>query len=65
MITIDIPMPIRCYDCPFVYYILTGRYEGQAMCQALEAKGVGLPGSLIDEHAPERPDGCPIRSNSI
>lgn len=62
---VDIPTPQRCYDCPFVYFILTGKYEGQAMCQALEAKGVGLPGCLIDEHASVRPDGCPIRSDDI
>lgn len=61
MIEIDIPAPKRCLICPMSYYILTGVYEGRMMCQAMETKGIKLSDCLIDEHALERPDNCPIK----
>lgn len=63
MIEVDIPLPKKCLLCPFLYYILTGEYEGRVMCQAMESRGIRLPDSLIDEHEPTRPANCPIRSD--
>ena len=56
-----IPLPKKCLLCPFMYYILSGKYEGMVMCQAMESRGIRLPGSLIDEHEPTRPANCPIK----
>ena len=63
MIEVDIPLPKKCLLCPFVYYILTGKDEGRVLCQAMESRGIRLPGSLIDEHESTRPANCPIRSD--
>ena len=35
MVTIDMPMPERCADCPCSYWIQSGEYEGLMMCNAL------------------------------
>ena len=70
MITIDIPMPENCADCPMSYWIQSGNYEGLMMCQAMEARERALvlrepveditTRYLVDEYAEERPAGCPI-----
>ena len=70
MITIDIPMPENCADCPLSYWIQSGNYEGLMMCQAMEARERALvlrepveditAKYLVDENAEERPGGCPI-----
>ena len=70
MITIDIPMPENCVDCPLSYWIRTGDYEGMMMCNAMEARDKALVFQepveditakyLVNEYAEERPGGCPI-----
>ena len=66
MIMMDIPEPKKCEECPCIYQIRTGEYEGQTMCNAMEFKA--SQGGFREEVsryfvAPEdhRPDGCPIR----
>ena len=42
MIVIDIPMPDKCFNCPLLYWIRSGEYEGRAMCNAIEARDKGF-----------------------
>ena len=65
MIMMDIPEPKTCEDCPCSYWILTGEYEGQMMCNAMEFKAnhSGFREELskffviVENH---RPENCPI-----
>ena len=38
MILVDIPMPENCLNCPCSYWIITGEYQGNWMCNAREFK---------------------------
>ncbi|MBO5959311.1 MAG: hypothetical protein J6Q65_04230 [Lentisphaeria bacterium] len=58
MIRIDIPLPETCEECPCSYWIQSGADAGKLMCNALEF--AGNPDNLVEEGAPDRPDGCPI-----
>lgn len=72
MITIDIPMPENCADCPLSYWIQSGNYEGLMMCSAMEARDRALvlrepveditANYLVEEYAEKRPEKCPIVS---
>lgn len=72
MIIVDIPMPEKCFDCPFSYLITSGPHEGMTMCNAMEARGnarlkLSEPETvydpmeyMIDENMGTIPDNCPI-----
>ena len=67
MIEIDMPMPDYCSECPCSYYVRSGKYEGNMMCQALEFKesrmGIRRYDKgryLVREREWDRPDKCPI-----
>jgi len=65
MVTIDMPMPERCADCPCSYWIQSGEYEGLMMCNAMEFKAhrgelreISSEYFIVqDDH---RPDDCPM-----
>ena len=38
MIVMDIQEPTKCEECPCSYWITSGEYEGQLMCNAMEFK---------------------------
>ena len=65
MIVIDISKPVNCDDCPCSYWIRTGEYEGQLMCNAMEfkARKNGFHEELTKHfivREDHRPDNCPI-----
>ena len=68
MISIDIPMPANCDDCPCSYWIRSGEYEGRMMCNAMESikmrEGIidFVQYCLVDDMAQTRPENCPIIS---
>ena len=65
MIMIDMPMPANCETCPCSYYVMTGEFEGQMICNAMEFKSnsAGFRGEIskffvvAENH---RPVNCPI-----
>lgn len=69
MIGLEMAMPKNCRECPCSYYIRTGAYEGDLICEVLEyislEKGINVengPGAfLVDGLQNNRPAGCPMR----
>ena len=67
MILMDIPEPRTCDDCPCSYWIQTGEYEGQMMCNAMEFKAnhsefrESISRYFIVAPEAHRPEGCPIK----
>ena len=71
MILVDIPMPENCINCPCSYWIISGDYQGNWMCNAMEFKA-GRSGDYpknisdffvtLEDH---RPENCPIRMEVI
>lgn len=67
MLEINMPMPDFCTECPCSYYVMSGKYEGKLMCQALEFRDAKTGvmrydkgGFLVNEKDWDRPDKCPI-----
>ena len=62
MIGIDIELPGNCSDCPCSYWIKSGEFEGQLMCNALEYRGRGFDKKeyLVEKFSNVRPDKCPM-----
>lgn len=66
MIVIDMPMPANCEECPCSYYVMSGKYEGNMICNAMEFKSnhSGFREELskffvvAEDH---RPSNCPIK----
>lgn len=61
MIAANTTSPEQCIDCPCVYWIMTGQYEGRAMCALMERinNNQGTPERyLVDERA--KPKWCPM-----
>ena len=59
MIVIDVPLPVRCAECPCACQIKTLRGDIRVQCNAMkvaERKYV-----LVDEYAETRPEDCPIK----
>jgi len=70
MIGMDMTMPKNCRECPCSYYIRTGAYEGDLICEVMEyislIKGTidvkNGPGAfLVDGLRNDRPAGCPLK----
>ena len=73
MIIVDIPMPDKCGECPFSYYVTSGKCEGRLFCNAMEARDLEKYkleedavaydsfDYVVDEYrGPGRPEACPI-----
>ena len=65
MIMIDMPMPANCETCPCSYYVMTGEFEGQMICNAMEFKqnSTGFREELSNYFvvaADHRPESCPM-----
>ena len=58
MIVINVPMPERCRTCP-CRREGAGKRGDRTACQAMEAAGREFV--LVDEHAQQRPEDCPIK----
>jgi len=74
MICINIPMPKKCIDCPFSYWVQGGCFEGMLMCNAKEANlskkefksNDEITGEcIVDEYRNKRPADCPITGTDI
>ena len=61
MITVDIPLPDRCLNCPMSHCIMSGDFEGEMMCSGLESKGIELRECLVNGFGYGRPVECPIK----
>lgn len=60
MITIDIPLPKSCEDCPCSHWVLHGDYEGELMCQAMEAASPKNETGECIVNADSIPKKCPM-----
>lgn len=58
MIQIDMQMPKRCSECPCSYWIQTGEYAGECMCQVMEYQGMEVCETLVE--GMKRSDDCPM-----
>lgn len=60
MIQIDMRMPQDCFDCPCSYYIQSGTYQGQLMCNVREYQGKPVKDCLMMPQHMTRWEECPM-----